>query len=102
MKQLPTQFTKGGFNHLQVWRDETHAIYQRWKPESESVHFECIRIKISPAHEMFGKQYPESETYPSSNEWGGVTAKTVATMAQAKVSILRMKEAMTKKEAAAS
>ena len=41
------------------------AIYKR----SDDV-YEVFKVKVSPAAEIFGKQYPEREAYPANEEFG--------------------------------
>ena len=71
MKKLAESFTEKGFNHKQVHRDGSFAIYCRWRDESpDHKHYEVIRIQSHNGYSLAGKDYPPSEFYPSSNSWG--------------------------------
>lgn len=70
MKTLPDKFTKKGFSHTLVERHGNIAIYERTKPHYSRSHFEVIRIKVAKASERFGKKFPATEIYPSSESWG--------------------------------
>ncbi len=56
-----------------LMRTNKKAIYKR-----SDGYFEVFYIKTSKAEEMFGKQYPDREVYPSNDDFGS-TAWTYST-----------------------
>jgi hypothetical protein len=80
MKILETSFRKKGFFHELVYREKEWAIYKRTRvlQNTETHHYEVIRVKIHPAYELAGISFVESEGYPSSEMWGTL-GWTVAT-----------------------
>ena len=69
-RPLPTQFTESGWNHLQIWRSDSAAVYKRWKETSPRPHFEAIRISKNAAGERFGGHFEACESYPTERQWG--------------------------------
>ena len=67
MEHLSTTHAANGYEYEQVWRKGMTAIYKQLRTEDT---YEVIKIKISPASEVFGKSYPEREVYPGNEEWG--------------------------------
>lgn len=75
MKTLEPRFEKSGWNHEQVWREGGVAVYKRWhgkviREGGNCPHFETILVNVNLAWEGFGKFFPETESYPTQNEWG--------------------------------
>ena len=54
----------------QVWRDNTHAVYQHFGSHGQFIGWEAILIKVAPAARIFGKDYPAREVYPSNEGFG--------------------------------
>jgi len=65
MQLLKTQFTHDGFTYQQIDRSDTAAIYSQGADS-----YEVVRIRISPAECLFGKDFPERECYPPTSAWG--------------------------------
>lgn len=68
MKQLDLEIKTNGRTYTQVKRTDTKAMYK-----SDDGVIEVFKIKIAPAAEIYGKQYPDRESYPG-NELFGVSA----------------------------
>jgi len=69
MKPLPHHFRKDGFDLTQLKRSEKAAIYLQSKPGQRPA-YEVIRIRVNKEWSAFGQQFPASEAYPSSEQWG--------------------------------
>ncbi len=54
----------------QVWRDETHAVYQHFGAYGQFIGWEAIKIKKEKARTAFGKHYPNREVYPGNEDFG--------------------------------
>lgn len=65
MKKLPKVHKANGYTYTQVMRTESKALY-----ESDGDFYEVFRIKIRPAEEAFGREYPEREIYPGNEDFG--------------------------------
>jgi len=76
MELLPIELTYQGRTLRQLKREGQVAIYDVRNAGGMLYGYEVIIIKIAPAEEKFGKQYPERELYPSSaknsNDWGSI------------------------------
>lgn len=72
MKTLENIFKRSGFTFKQRHRQGNLAIYAKRQEHWADDHwtYELIRIKQLPAGEIFGKQLPEREAYPSSENFG--------------------------------
>ncbi len=70
MKQLPSTFTKSGFDHQLLLRIGDVAIYRRNRVKSAVVHFEVVRIGRHNGYELAGNHIPAAETYPGAEQWG--------------------------------
>ncbi len=81
MKTLSEEFVKKGWKHRQIERHGKVAIYERSKVGAP--HFEVVVIKEGRAWEKAGVQFPASELYPSSEQWG-VLGWTYLDLASAK------------------
>ena len=66
---LDHPFNEDGFAHTLVERRGDWALFSKSKPNT-TVSFEVVRIRVSPACEMFGKSYPDREVYPHPGKWG--------------------------------
>ena len=67
MKQLEKEISTNGTKYSLIKRNEWKAIYQ-----SLDGYYEIFRIKILPETVLFGKELPEREHYPSSEEFGHI------------------------------
>ncbi len=76
MKPIETEISYQGRTLKQLRREGMVALYEVLSPGNVSYGYEVIIIKVAPAREIFGKQYPEREIYPSSsvasNDWGSI------------------------------
>lgn len=70
MNQLPDRFRKDGFDFTLNRRRGNLAIYEKAKPGHHSPSYEVGIIRNNPARIAFGKDFPASESWPSSEEWG--------------------------------
>ena len=70
IRTLRTNFTRSGFTHAMVRREDDIAIFARSKDGIE--HFEVIRIRTSPPHPS--NPNPDgtdrAEIYPGDEKWG--------------------------------
>jgi hypothetical protein len=71
------------------------AIYELRNQGELLYGYEVVRIKVSPAEEMFGKSYPERELYPSSSDLGTIAWSFGRTQ---KIEALAMFNGLVKKE----
>ena len=73
-KPLRTEFRRNGFDYRQIAREGDVAIYsQAWTGcANPSVCYEVIRIRRHDGLNIFGKYYPPTELYPSSESWGNL------------------------------
>ena len=73
---LADTFCSDGFIFERIRRQGDFGIYRKYKCES----FEVIRVRRLKAHSFKGKEYPTTEVYPRSEEWGqnGFTYRTLA------------------------
>jgi hypothetical protein len=71
-KPLPTEFRHNGFDHRQIARQGSAAIYeQRWTGCAEpSVCYEVIRIRSRDGFHIGGRFVEPAEVYPNSEAWG--------------------------------
>jgi hypothetical protein len=71
MKLLPQKFTKKGYKHLLVKREDNVAIYKRSSVEnSKIVHYEVIIITSHNGTTIEGNYIEPGELYPSTSQWG--------------------------------
>lgn len=50
-----------------VERTDTKAIYFRWDG-----YYEVFKVKIDEPQEIFGRQYPRKEHYPTNEDFGKI------------------------------
>jgi hypothetical protein len=67
---LPIRFQKNGFLYWQVCRTDKAAIYEQRMPDGRQVFYEVWQIRRRPSYRFDGKQYPESERGPGTQDWG--------------------------------
>jgi hypothetical protein len=82
----------GGHYYRQVWRTESHAIYEQRSRAGTFLGYEAITIKRQEAGEMFGRKLEAKELYPVSEDWGTL-GKTVNTLEEAHRAITEMANA---------
>lgn len=70
MKLLPETFRKDGFDFKLVRREGRFAIYTKTKPTYKTPSFEVGVIRRNKARTAFGRDFEDSESWPSSEEWG--------------------------------
>lgn len=71
MITLHEQFTKNGFSYKLMKRSAKKAIYAQYL-DNLLVGYEVIKIRVHPPryNHFLGRHEPESEIYPSNEEWG--------------------------------
>lgn len=69
MNTLPLKTTSYGWTLTQIKRDRTRAIYEQSK-DGQVCAYEVIRIEVAKPFTIAGKEYPEREVYPKSEDWG--------------------------------
>lgn len=67
MQKLEKIVKNNGTIHTQLERTEKAAIYETGRGD-----FEVFKIKTAPAQEIYGKEYPEREVYPSNEDFGSI------------------------------
>jgi hypothetical protein len=76
MRLLRTEIPLQGRTLRQLKRQARIALYGLYGPGDILYGYEVIVIKIRPAEEAFGREYPERELYPSSaknsDDWGRI------------------------------
>ena len=70
VRPLPLEVGHSDHKCQQVWRDNTHAVYQHFGSHGQFIGWEAILIKVAPARRIFGKDYPEREVYPGNEDFG--------------------------------
>jgi hypothetical protein len=70
MKSLPINFKRDGMDCRVLSRTEFTALIELSKPGWKAKAYEVIKISKNKAWSRFGKDFPESESLPSSNTWG--------------------------------
>ena len=70
VRPLPLEIGHSDHKCVQVWRDQTHAVYKHFGSYGQYIGWEAIRIKVASARQMFGKDYPEREVYPGNEDFG--------------------------------
>lgn len=87
---LPLEITQnGGHKYRQVWRNERCAVYEQHGHYDQLLGYEAILIKHQEAKRVFGKDYPDKELYPTSEDWGKY-GKTCDSIEEAKKAALNM------------
>jgi hypothetical protein len=69
MKELDITFKKDGFLLKQIARKKDWAVYEQTKG-GKVASYELIHILIAPAAKIYGREYPERESYPGNEMWG--------------------------------
>jgi len=71
IQRLPETLSRVG-NHYRLYRrGENSLIYQEVDQNGNGYNsFEVFRIRVRPAGEQFGKWYPTTEMFPSSEAFG--------------------------------
>ena len=72
MERLEEEITHHGRTLRQIKRTGKSAIYELRNKGNMLYGYEVIRIRISPAREIYGKFYPEREAYPGNEQWGSL------------------------------
>jgi len=70
VRPLPLEVGHSDHKCQQVWRDNTHAVYQHFGSHGQFIGWEAILITVAPAARIFGKDYPAREVYPSNEGFG--------------------------------
>ena len=70
VQPLPLEFGHSDHKCVQVWRDETHAVYKHFGAYGQYIGWEAIRIKLRKPEVAFGKSYPWREVYPGNEDFG--------------------------------
>ena len=70
IQRLPVEFGKNGNQYRLRKRGKVSMIYASIGPDDQELDYEVFKIKVRPANERFGKQYPATETFPSSESFG--------------------------------
>jgi len=58
VQPLPLEVGHSDHKVQQVWRDNTHAVYQHRCSHGQFIGWEAILIKVAPAARVFGKGLP--------------------------------------------
>lgn len=69
MQVLATELRVGGFDLKQVKREGKWAVYEQSKL-GKVVAYELVKIGVAPSQRIMGRDYPEREVYPNSEQWG--------------------------------
>lgn len=80
MKLLPQKFTKKGYRHTQLKREDNVALYKRQSLENSKIfHFEVVVITAHNGTTIEGNYIEAGELYPSTSQWGdkGWTCQTL-------------------------
>jgi hypothetical protein len=54
----------------QIKRQGSVALYELYGPRGQLYGFEVVVIRVRRTEELFGRWYPERETYPGNEDWG--------------------------------
>lgn len=83
MKIIETNFIDKHFSFKQIAREGDFAVYERQQipymgHNSDTVHWEVIKIQKHNGYSFVGKTWPPSEFYPRNADWGlyGFTCQT--------------------------
>jgi len=79
LKTHPKEWDKHGFHYRTVRREGMAVIVEVTRPPaSTTACWEVAILRFNPAGERFGKHFPDSESYPTAEEWGtrGFTCTT--------------------------
>ena len=70
METLKTEVQVQNLPLKQIKRRGSVALYELSGPRGVHYGFEVVVIRIRRAEELFGRCYPERETYPGNEDWG--------------------------------
>jgi hypothetical protein len=71
MKKVPEKFSKKGFKHVLIKREESVALYKRKSEESgHNWHYEVVIIAVHDGTYINGNLIEAGEIYPSTSQWG--------------------------------
>lgn len=71
VKPLPEETRKNGMTYKLIKKGAKAAIYQATASDVKGViAYETIKIKVTPAREMFGTPMPAFETFPGNEMFG--------------------------------
>jgi hypothetical protein len=70
VRPLPLEVGHSDHKCVQVWRDETHAVYKHFGSRGQFIGWEAIKIKLRKPEVAFGKSYPWREVYPGNEDFG--------------------------------
>jgi hypothetical protein len=101
VRSLPLEISHSDHKCVQVWRDETHAVYKHFGSYGQFIGWEAIRIKLKKPEVAFGKSYPWREVYPG-NEDFGTYALSVGAQYDLEYAISKAKTLKPKTEASVS
>jgi hypothetical protein len=70
METLKTELQVQNRTLKQIKRQGSVALYELYGPQGQLYGFEVVVVRIRRAEELFGRRYPERETYPGNEDWG--------------------------------
>lgn len=70
MKTLPFQFTYDQFRFCQLAPQGDVALFEKSKPAHSRRSYEVVIVQQHPAQTIHGRDYPERESMPRSEDWG--------------------------------
>lgn len=71
MKILPQKFTKKGYKHTLIKREDDVALYKRQTLENSKIfHYEVVIITSHNGTTIEGNYIEPGELYPSTSQWG--------------------------------
>lgn len=107
MKPLPKEIVWKGFALTQIAREGDVAIYRQRDVGSAfkgpHVSYEVIVVQRHNGRTIFGKDYPPSEYYPSTEQWGtaGWTISGMGDEENLKAARAKMREVIRARKTAA-
>lgn len=102
MKLLPQKFTKKGYKHTLIKREDKVALYKRQSVEnSKCTHFEVVIITTHNGTTIEGNYIEPGELYPSTSQWGE-KGWTCSTLEQAESRFVQTKKRVKQQEANAA
>ncbi len=70
MNPLPSAFSLDGFSFRQIERRGDVTLFAKRKPKHQRDTFEVVIIQRHPTTSIMGREYPERESMPPSENWG--------------------------------
>jgi hypothetical protein len=70
VKLLPAELTCQNRTLKQLKRQGRVAIYELFGQGRVLYGYEVVIVKILPAKNIYGRDYPEREGYPANEDWG--------------------------------